>query len=145
MKNNLRQIRRDKGLTLKQLAQKSGRYAWQTIGAYENSEKPLGREFLLNMSEILECSIESIQADPQMLKEAGSQYGLALSELPLHTLKQMAKNLSEEMTTASGPEYQQIVSTLAKVTKELNDRLFVGSKSAELAVEATEIERRRKP
>ena len=55
----LRQIRESRGLTLKQLGEMIGQTE-SSIGLYENGRRSPNFETLLKLSEVLNCSVDSI-------------------------------------------------------------------------------------
>lgn len=122
----MRDIRDRKGLTLKQLADLTGgRYAFQTIGAYEKSEKPLPLEFLEVMAEVLETTKEKIQ--PDELREDAIPYrgGFDLEGFSKPNLEQVFDSiLLDYRDPKTGPERKiKSLANIAAVADELRRRL----------------------
>ena len=60
----LRKIRKDRGLTLKDIAQRTG-YSYQTIAAYEKGARRVGVEQALRLSQALGCTLRDLLGEVQ--------------------------------------------------------------------------------
>lgn len=65
MANNLRAIRKEKNMTMKELGEKVG-VTEAAIGYYETGKRLMNYEMLLMLSEALECSVGDIIEDKKI-------------------------------------------------------------------------------
>lgn len=80
--DNLRQMRIDKGLTMKQLGEMTD-VTESTIGMIETGKRKPGFELLLKLSEVFDCSIDDLVYGKKTptVQDGGREKLLDLSEL----------------------------------------------------------------
>lgn len=124
MRNSLRRVREQKGLTLREAGEGMG-IAFQTLAIYEKQDAPLKQSVVESAAEFYDVSQEEILTEPPELREDSTPYRLTtipVDLLPGYILETIAGELTKQLGKAKFAEAEKILEAIRTVKRELHSR-----------------------